>query len=547
MNFFTFAAIANTVATMPRAFRILSLLVMLFLVGCSNPIPREPLVTEPLSDPNCQTDPVPRRLLTASEATLSDVLSSALPGDEITLSGTFGAIANIPSGTPGAPLVIRGPAKIEGLLDLGNASDVVVRGLSFVSDNSHSWMSGSGDRVRIVGNAFDVRCFNCGDEFAGMRLSGAEWELCGNRFGSWSGDMILIRGAEGTIVQENDFSQSAAGHAVLSYLGQELVVRNNFFRNPWDRVLHIASLEPEILTANALIEGNVFFDSDWDRRRDRPDADEDTRGDGGGALEVVRLIGANHIFRGNLVLSTQIGNDRPCHGGVVVSTFDDPPHWANRTNVGLRAYHNTFVDNAQVAFAVNDYNQDTSTIRDNRLEHNIFAKSQVAAWQICSNRRDDDVLTPRDNLYDEDEVVAPAQTSPGSPTDIGVDELAQIGPVRFADVGLLERAAADPEGLSLDARALFFEAFQLQEPRPPLPLTSVVEASAGPRIVVADATYFAGARGALPGESIEVAGTLARIVAVDGNALELDVSVTTTIGADVFWAPARTSVGAPRE
>lgn len=455
------------------------------------------------------------------------------------------------SGEAGNPVVVDlGGARVTAPIVVEGAKHVVVRGGVFISDGSFSWITARDvvDFV-VVDSAFDVSCFGCGDAFPGIDIDGgADLRMCGNAFGSWIGDAVWLRNIDRMLVDQNDFGRAQGEHSLLSFLGVDLVVRDNVFRNPWDRVLHIASLEPAVVTRRAVIEHNVFLDSDWDRKRFRPV--DDTFADGGGALEAIRMLGNDHIFRGNLVVSTRRGNEGECHGGLVLTTFSTAL-WSIEQVQGNRVYNNVFVGNDAVGIGVLDH-LERGLIADNIVAQNVFADSVDAAVGLCSERRSADELTVRDNLFDRGGAVA-VVTDEGVVTDVDIADDAPgfVGNVEadvvFADRAIVDAAVADLDGLSLAGAPPLFAGLQVEDAPAGAPLTHVVERQGNRVVVLEDAAFFSDGRGVVDGDVVIVgddpATQTAQIESIEGNVVTFTADLAEVeAGVGVRWAR---SPGAP--
>lgn len=522
-----------------RGFHI-ALLLACLAGACRCPTRRDPIVTTAPSVACATPAPQGEPILVQDGASLIQALAGG--ARHVRLQGHItSALTVSSSGTSDAPVVVDlAGAVLEAPLVVDHAEHVVIQGASFLSDGSWSWLQvRDAAGLAIVHNAFDVTCFSCGDTFAGLDLERVrDVTLCGNAFGSWIGDEVWIRHAARVLVEQNDFGRAQGEHALLSFLGEDLVVRRNVFRNPWDRVLHVASLEPDVVTRRAVIEENVFLHSDWDRELTRPV--DDTAQDGGGALEAVRLIGVDHIFRGNLVVGTREGNQADCHGGVVLSTFATG-EWVNHQLRGHRVYNNVFLGNDKVGLGIVDH-LDLDQIDDNLVVANVFSANRQASIGLCTGDLSPDDVQVSGNLFDEGEgILLPAPDGggvvvpPEAATAIAHDNA--TAPVSFSDPGRLEDIVANGE-LRLDLLEVLFGALHLESAPESPALTSVVEVRGDRTIVVADARFFSDGRGVGLADAVWIGPTRALIESIDGQEIVLAEPTDAAAGDPVRWSEA---------
>lgn len=529
---------------------LLTLLAVGGATACILPQPREPAVTAPgvSLEPSCSVRPLdaPAAMLSA-DASAADVqvaFDEAAPGDVVVLDGLSieEPLADLPSGEPGQPVVIDATGStFTGTWELGGVHDLVVIGARFLSDGAAPWLRADGgmDGVTFEGNAFDITCVFCGDHFTGADLSESDDVMfCGNRFGWWMGDMLTFVPAGAVAFIGNDFTAAGADHGVIVYTGRELVVRGNVFRNPFDRVIHVASSEPDVLSGRALIEHNVFFDSDWDRERDRPGAAADIANDGGGANEVVRLIGEGHVFRDNLLLSNRRGADGECHAALTMSTWEHPPY-NNERNEHAKIYGNVFLDNHTHAVSVAD-GIDTDGNVDNVVAFNVFSGQERGAVAMCSDAISEDDVSFFGNVTHDDTVTladGDARSLAQLEADLP-DWFADNDPSApaFADPGEVARArtAADEGALTFDERDALFAAFAAPAAEGASPLASLTADADGDTLSVGDAFWFSSGHGLVDGDVVLVDGQMTRVVSVpDRFTLVLEDDVSAAAGATI--------------
>jgi hypothetical protein len=529
--------------------------------ACVMPEQRAPVVSAPSTplDPSCEGAPeAPAAITLTAGATADDIeaaFSMLSPGDVLRLDGVEldAPLGAFPSGDEGAPVVVdaRG-STFRGTWDLSDVHDLTILGALLLSDGAAPWLFAEGgvQRVAFEGNAFDITCLFCGDHFTGAELSESEGvRFCGNRFGWWWGDTLTFVPAGAVALVGNDFVHAASDHGVIVYTGRQLVVRGNVFRNPFDRVIHVASSEPEVWSGRALIEHNVFFDSDWDRERPRPGAASDIANDGGGANEVVRLIGEGHVFRDNLLLSNRRGNDADCHAALTMSTWAHPPY-RNERNQHTKVYSNVFLDNQTSAVSVAD-GLDSDGNADNRVAFNVFSEQTRGALAVCADAISEDDVRFTDNLTGGDGVQL-ADGELRTIADVEVSRPAQFsgnraGAPRFTDddAARRARAAANDGALTFAERDALFAAFAAPaDEGGASALTALTADASGTVLAVEDAYWFSAGHGLVEGDLIVVGDVPTRVRAVsDRFTLEVEEAVTAPAGTTVGLAAMNRRVG----
>jgi len=277
-------------------------------------------------------------------------------------SGTSETRPIIYSAEPGERVVITKKAILNG------KKFIIIDNLQFQSSDSTSWVTTDKytEHIQLINNSFDAAIqFK---DFGGIALYGHHYVLRNNVFGRWVGDMIYIIEASHILIENNDFSQAAAGHAVIQILGKNVIIRNNYFRNPWSRVLSI-TWNGTIATEKVLVENNLFIDSDWNLTDPHPRQ--------GGSGEVVLLNGNKIIFRNNLVIGSNRGKEVPWTGILSFTAFDSrsPYYYGYLANhfENIRVYHNTIYQNTNNAMVF------TSQSQNYRLyaKNNIFVNNVI--------------------------------------------------------------------------------------------------------------------------------------------------------------------------
>lgn len=368
------------------------------IAGCKGPDrPVTPTVS-PLQNPRCAALGAPLRQFRV-DSKLGDDSASGLcdraddchpikslgraaelaqPGDVFWLApGTYSDPWTLThSGSAGAPIVFAAhpgdEVHLTGTAFLGSTGFVTFSGLRFDSAEGAAWLlteSGSHD-LTLVGNAFNST--GKADSFWGLRFLGDRTVLCGNAFGSWLGDMVSFDHAHGALLENNDFSQSAAQHALVAFIGHQLVIRGNAFRNPWERAIHVSDNGDEDTSEDLLMEGNFWLASDWVKGAPNPSNDESFQG----GFETVRFLGARGIFRNNLLVDNRAGNGWDGHASLNFSTFGNGPIKAIRYT-GMRVYGNTFHGNLTSSIAFNAAPDFSKDLTDNRFANNVISSPEL--------------------------------------------------------------------------------------------------------------------------------------------------------------------------
>jgi hypothetical protein len=429
-------------------------------------------------------------------------------------------------------------------IELTDRAYVRLQGLRVQSPRGSYWLnsSTSSHHIEITGCVFDSQTRSA-DAFPGIYLRGRDHVIRGNSFGRWLGDMIwAVEGVQRVLIENNDFSRASGEHALVTIVGSDSVIRNNYFGNPWARVLHV-TWNGDFATRRIVVENNLFVDSAWDRKRPHP-----ARGDDRGSAEAIRFLASQSILRNNLVLATNAGTGWEINGALSFQSFRsgsvDSRHYEN-----LRVYHNTIYRSVPNALSFSAHDSDLQA-RDNRFKNNVFAQAgqfvfavleETVPWQtyrfesnLCSapGRRAQVFLAGNGGAMPID---AAERTFPGV---FGKNITADP---EFVSTTPLEEALNQPGKRQLSDREAFFQAFRLAPGSPgrgkAAPLASVSAAvSNGTRVTLDDALWFHDGLGVVEGDRVMIGkGSAVGIKkVVDARTLELDNPVTAAAG-DGVW------------
>lgn len=478
--------------------------------------------------------------------TLDKANLSLRPGDTVYLAtGTYGSVV-MPGASGSAaggyvtyaaaanhsPVVVR-PA------DLRGRSYIRIQGIEFQSPTGIAWVVSdtTTNHIELIENRFNSAA-TIADAFGGINIFGSAWSLRRNSFGQWRGNTIHANDVTGLLIDDNDFSQALGEHALVGVVGNNVIVRNNYFRNPWARVLHITWNGTKSAT-NILIENNLFIDSDWDGRVAAPNITNP------GSSETVRLLATRAIFRNNLIVGNRQGWNWNTYATMSFQTFSNP-YMTSEHYENTRVYHNTFAQNRRSALIFLK-NSKKFYISDNKFKNNIFAEPENFAvampdstipWKtylfesnlFYSSRTDQTIyLSAQANL---------AQIQSAAPT-VFKSNLAAAP--RFVNPSLLATICANPTAYCKTNISNIYSAFGLATSTPGTKVASplaVVSATVGTSrsIGVDDALYFCDGMGMIPGDRVLIGRNPAVTVTkvVSPTAIEVDVPVTASAGDKIY-------------
>ena len=525
------------------------LAVVFLVIGCGLPPRPDTPVVRPIDASSCAAPAAKQHVIAVDPSTFADALAHAQAGDELDLAaGTYTGPFEL--SVDHVALRAADAAVIADGLTV-TASDVEIRGIQFDSpDAGASWLAIAGSRVAVIGNAFDSHAANRDDgAFIGVQLTGSQITLCGNAFGSWLGDEVSADRVDGLLVEHNDWSQASAEHALLAVVGHHVVIRDNAFRNPWQRALHITDRSDDDRTDEVVVERNTFIDSDWITGAPNPSNDEQFRG----GNEVVRFLGARGIFRNNLLAGNHEGDNWDCHGILNFQTFISGAGIDTRRLADFRVYGNTFDANktSAIIFYMGTTPLDAS---NDKFVNNVITNSEHYAFSLCGDGHDVPIQTyqvagntmPGTSVHLSDKrVVDVAGAAAAMP---GVFDANHGDVPTYVDGGFAAAAAADPTSFTLADIAAARDAYALAPTSPgagtALPLAHVASAS-GTTIVVDDALFFSDGEGMIEGDTIVIGDATAKVLAVDPatNALTVDRPLAVSAGDPVTLAGASTNPG----
>ncbi len=423
-----------------------------------------------------------------------------------------------------------------------------IRGIRFDSPSAGSpWLelADAPNNVSIIGNVFDSHAPNRDDgAFTGLGITGTHTTLCGNAFGSWLGDEVSADKVDGLLIEHNDWALASAQHALLAIVGHHVVIRENAFRNPWQRALHITDRSDDDRTEDVVVEFNTFIDSDWVTGKPNPSNDEQFMG----GNEVVRFLGARGIFRGNILAGNHEGDNWACHGILNFQTFISGAGIDTRRFAQFRVYNNTFDANrtSAIIFYAGATPLDAT---DNKFVNNVISRSQDYAFSLCGDAHDLPIDTykvagnvmPGTSVHLDDQHVMTVDAAAAAKPGVFAENLDAM-PI-FVDeslaVKVAEAPASWPASRLVDAA---YAAYQLTPESPGLgiqvPLAHVVSASAE-TLVVDDALFFSDGEGMVHGDDLFLNNNSWRVIARDAatNTLTVDRPITAAPGDAVSYLP----------
>ncbi|MFT3699857.1 MAG: hypothetical protein QM831_42325 [Kofleriaceae bacterium] len=485
--------------------------------------------------------------------TFASALAAAQPGDELQLaSGTYIG----PFELDASHVILRAadgaaPVIAEDLIVRG--SDVEIRGIQFDAQTAgYAWLEvqGAPSDIRLIGNAFDSHAPNRDDgAFVGVALTGDHLTLCGNAFGSWLGDEVSADKVDRMLVEHNDWSQASAEHSLFAIVGHHIVIRDNAFRNPWQRALHITDRSDDDRTDEVVVEHNTFIDSDWKTGSPNPSNEEQNQG----GNEVVRFLGARGIFRDNLLAGNHEGDNWDCHGILNFQTFISSAGIDTRRLADFRVYGNTF-DSNKTSAIIFYMGQPPLDATNNKFLNNVITNSEHYAFSLCGDGHDVPLDTyrishnvmPGESVHLNDQtildVIAAALAMPSV-----FDQNMNKQPT-YTNPGFADGVAADPTSYRLANLDSAFAAYRLTNLSDgagfSTPLAQVVSSS-GATLTVDDALVFSDGEGVVDGDVIDIGGATAMVIArdVDANTITLDHEITVEPGNPIRLAGASIDAG----
>ncbi len=553
-----------------------AVLVGVVLVACQS-LPARPStpVVKPLTDVSamCPKAPAPTRTLKVDPAkgddsasgvcvaagsctpvkTVARVATLVQPGDLVQLAGgTYDADAAFTvSGTVEKPIVF---AAVEGETPIFTKSVVLVglsflqfRGVQFDAPNNDVWFSadeGTHDVV-LVGNSFDSHAPNSNHgSFQGLNFKGRRYELCGNSFGSWLGDLLSADPVDDLVIEHNDFSQASGLHSLVAVVGRHVVIRGNVFRNPWHRVLHITDRALDKPSEDIVVENNTFIDSDW--TKGDPSASKEEQFQGGD--EIVRFLGARGIFRNNVLAGNHQGNNWECRGVLNFQTFVNAGAGFDvRRYTKFRVYGNVFDSNKTSSIVFYQGPKAVAgDLDDDQFKNNVLSNPEKYAVTTCnagvpwSTYKFERNLVPGELVHFSEVGDAPVSIlAMEAKSPMVFSRNLSDAPV-FVNGAFADSVAKNPAGYSLGRIGEAFDAYSLANSSPgkgqAAALAHVAAAvTAGKSLAVDDALWFSDGFGLVGGDTIRVGLVTAKVLSRDvaTNTLTLDTPVTAKLGDEV--------------
>ncbi|OQX51369.1 hypothetical protein B5M47_00745 [candidate division CPR3 bacterium 4484_211] len=493
----------------------------------------------------------------SSNAELASANSAVQAGEVVCLhEGSYSTpIEPLNSGSSGYYITYRSFTGEEPVVTarshLDDKSYLVISGISLASDG-HTWLSTNANshHVEIINCSFDS---SEGGSWNGIYLYYSEYiTLRGCKFGSWwYGNAITVSGGSHILIEGNDFSQAAADHGLVILGASHSVIRNNYFRNPWDRAISARWTGDEV-AENVLIEGNLFIDNDWNRLDPHPG-----EGSSRGSIQTMKFDVSRGIFRNNLLVLSNQGKDYEYHSNISMATYGDA-HYLEH----LRIYHNTMHRNKgnTLWFSFLPDRDEYVYGDDNRVKNNIITQynlrpeytdysiniaSSSLPWQTF--RFENNLLWDTDKqetIYIDDAGSAQSVTTAEANHAEQFRDNHFAAPI-FVDDSILDEADLRPESYNLDNLRDFFCALSLQDSSPgrreAAPISVVTQSVSGATsIPVDDAFYFSNGNGVVAGDGLVFAsGDFAVVSEIpDQNTLVVDRPVSVSEGEGVYLSVA---------
>lgn len=344
-------------------------------------------------------------------------------------------------------------------------------------------------------------------------------------------DMFEVQGSY-SLFENNDFSQAGASHSLLALDGNasHIIVRENYFRNPYDRAFLAVKLEGTT-AEQVLIENNIFIDTMWNRTD--PTAFPNDPEDGG--AEAIRINMPRVIFRNNLILGTNIGSNGEYNTALQGIVFNSGGNklWFQDE----RIYNNTFYANANNAFALRRYSGVPCTYCSNNIfKNNIITQSGSEEFY-----QEDTGFTYLwdTNIFSNSKTVYVIKVNGNTPTLMTVRDAEKYLPAyfvnnfpqipSFSNSSLLISEKQNPKNYGVSSLNNFMCAFSLTTgsagKNSAKPLTFVMKSStSSTTISVDDAFYFQNGMGIENGDKIIIGSNLPVSVTniIDSHTITVD-------------------------
>ncbi|MBU1111038.1 hypothetical protein KKB83_05490 [Patescibacteria group bacterium] len=503
----------------------------------------------------------------SSNEELIDANNAVSPGEIVCLeNGTYNVgIGPFRSGADGLYITYQAAQGANPVITersyLDDKSYLIIKGIRLESDG-HTWVStsASSHHIQLLECEFDS---SEAGSYSGIYINGSQYiTIGGSTFGKWMfGNAISGMGGSHILIEDNDFSQAIAEHGLANISASDLIIRNNYFRNPCDRAL---SLREKTSTAeNLLVENNVFMDTNWNRK-------DSCYGEEPGSEQALKFNVSKGIFRNNLVINTNEGKNYDYGGSLHFSTYEEVLKYEYN-----RVYHNTFYKNKLHAITF-IRNTDTWDTRNNKITNNVIAEHNLINdftnidcstpdecktysvyigrsglnWQtylfdfnVISDSQKDNVIYIADG--GKEQTVEEAQINHPDQFQNNIIQLPQ-----FQNENIMYDANQYPENYSLENIDDFFAGFVLTSDSSgkyaATHLAEITASSTGTTIRIDDALYFTDGMGMINGDRIIIDSdnqVAVQIINVDyeNNILEVDQAISVLVGDRIYLEAAGTS------
>jgi hypothetical protein len=249
---------------------------------------------------------------------------------------------------------------------LDNKSYLVIEGIKFESDG-HTWISTNS-------NSHNIQLLECefdsseAGSYNGIYIRNSSYiTIRDSIFGKrWHGNIISVYGGSYLLIENNDFSQAYGEHGLINISASNLVIRGNYFRNPWDRALSVR-WKGNDEARNVLIENNIFFDNNWNRIDFNP-----STGSAKGTDQIMKFSVSKGILRNNLMVGSNKGKNYEYSPVIHLTTYGEVYRYEHS-----RIYHNTLYKNEATAITIS-WNKDLPLYaEDNIFKNNIFSEHNL--------------------------------------------------------------------------------------------------------------------------------------------------------------------------
>lgn len=424
---------------------------------------------------------------------------------------------------PGQTVILE---RVDRLLKLRGRSYITIEGMTF-RDPIRNWGEiQNGHYNELIGNRFSGNGRGERTAFSGLylfdgssynRIINNVFQDWGERSTEWGDAVALSWDANYTLIEDNQFIN--AGHALLDISTSYNIVRNNYFKNGWQKGIDLVwrvgppwAPDQEFVARRNVIESNTFA-------RCRMAAD----GHKGGAG--IQMSGAWTIFRRNVLIENE-------GGGIALNGWEpDAPRV-----YGNRIYHNTIVANGiagrpeTAGILVTQWGHTGVNLRDTVFKNNIVYRNAGEGVQMLFD------LYPSAQYgaaYLRTFQLAGNCLSRAATVDIRSLDGAQW-------LYYYQKRYAEFMQANLDAEPRFVNPavgdYRLTIKSPGVdvgvPLTVTTSAGSGPTVPVADASYFTDGFGLVPGDQVKVGlNPAVAVISVDYS------NNTVTLARAISWMP----------